>query len=172
MSSQLDRLLFLQANKCFFCEASLPSDEASVEHLVAVANGGTNTEANCVACCKTINRYLGSLPLKDKLKVIIQHQGKLVCPRKNTALSATQTEEQKTQIPDDHALIELYLKRLKKMKPDSRPNKSQSLLKDVSTKCQVSAEKAQEVIEQLVKQKIVQVSANKVTYPTSMSQSS
>jgi hypothetical protein len=55
------------------------------------------------------------------------------------------------------------------MKPDSRPNKPQSLLKDVSTKCQISTEKAQEVIDQLVDKKIVQVSASKVIYPVSIS---
>ena len=32
---QLERLLFLQGNVCFFCQQPLPTGEASVEQLVA-----------------------------------------------------------------------------------------------------------------------------------------
>ena len=34
---QLERLLFLQGNVCFFCQQPLPAGEASVEHLVAAS---------------------------------------------------------------------------------------------------------------------------------------
>lgn len=57
---QLERLLFLQGQVCFFCALPIPPGEASVEHLVAVCNGGSKDDDNCVACCKTVNAALGS----------------------------------------------------------------------------------------------------------------
>jgi 5-methylcytosine-specific restriction endonuclease McrA len=48
---QLERLLFLQGHRCFFCQQTIPDGEASVEHLVASSNGGGNEDDNCVACC-------------------------------------------------------------------------------------------------------------------------
>jgi len=35
----LDRLMFAQGGHCFFCKKPLSKSEASVEHLVASANG-------------------------------------------------------------------------------------------------------------------------------------
>lgn len=77
---QLDRLLFVQGGNCFFCHRLLPSAEASVEHLVASANGGNNADDNCVACCKVLNSLLGSMPLKDKLEVFLRQKGNFKCP--------------------------------------------------------------------------------------------
>ena len=77
---QLDRLLFAQGGDCFFCKKPLPKAEASVEHLFAPANGGPNSEDNCVACCKTLNALLGSRPLKEKIEVLLKQKGAFVCP--------------------------------------------------------------------------------------------
>ena len=78
----LERLLFLQGGRCFFCKLPLPKAEASIEHLQAVASGGTNHDDNCVACCKTLNRALGSMPLKAKIEVVLNQKGDFVCPNK------------------------------------------------------------------------------------------
>ena len=40
----LTRLLFAQGGRCFFCKESLPATDASVEHLVARANGGVKAD--------------------------------------------------------------------------------------------------------------------------------
>jgi hypothetical protein len=48
--------------------------------LVAVANGGKNGDENCVACCKTLNRLLGRMSLKEKLQVVLNQQGAFRCP--------------------------------------------------------------------------------------------
>ena len=53
-NNQLDRLLFHQGGRCFFCEQTLPRTEASVEHLHAVSNGGSREDENCVVCCKSV----------------------------------------------------------------------------------------------------------------------
>jgi len=76
----LDRLMFAQGGLCFFCNLPLPKSEASVEHLVASAKGGSNGDDNCVACCKAINSLLGSMSLKEKVKVVLNQQGKFKCP--------------------------------------------------------------------------------------------
>ena len=78
---QLERLLLFQGHRCFFCDQPIPSGEASVEHLVATANGGTNEDDNCVACCKSLNAAFGSRPYKEKLRAILNHRGQFTCPR-------------------------------------------------------------------------------------------
>lgn len=81
----LDRLLFVQGGLCFFCKQPLPRDEASVEHLQAIANGGANGDDNCVACCKTVNALLGSMSIKQKFEVVLNQKGHFRCP--NIALA-------------------------------------------------------------------------------------
>ena len=76
----IDRLLFAQGGLCFFCQRLLPAADASVEHLVAITNGGTNGDENCVACCKALNSLLGRMSLKEKLRVILNQNGKFKCP--------------------------------------------------------------------------------------------
>jgi hypothetical protein len=76
----LDRLLFVQGGRCFFCNVNLPRAEASVEHLVAQVNGGTNADENCVACCREINALLGRMSVKEKIRIILNQKGKFVCP--------------------------------------------------------------------------------------------
>ena len=48
-TKRLDRLMFAQGGLCFFCKEPIPKAEASVEHLVASANGGSNNDEDCVA---------------------------------------------------------------------------------------------------------------------------
>ena len=63
--------MFAQGGLCFFCKKPLAKAAASVEHLVASANGGKNNDENCVACCKAINALLGSMSLKEKVQVVL-----------------------------------------------------------------------------------------------------
>jgi len=72
--------MFAQGGLCFFCNAPLPKDEASVEHLVPISRAGSNNDENCVACCKTINTLLGSMSLKEKIRVVLNQKGKFICP--------------------------------------------------------------------------------------------
>jgi hypothetical protein len=88
---QLDRLLFEQGGDCFFCKQPLAKADASVEHLVAQANGGTSAEENVVACCKAINALLGSKPLKDKFAIILRQRQGFQCPAKAAAASRVQS---------------------------------------------------------------------------------
>lgn len=76
----LDRLMFAQGGLCFFCAVSLPKAEASVEHLVPSSRAGANSDDNCVACCKAMNALLGSMSLKEKIKVVLNQKGQFKCP--------------------------------------------------------------------------------------------
>jgi hypothetical protein len=77
---QLERLLFLQGHRCFFCGQTIPPGEASVEHLVATSNGGAKEDENCVVCCKSVNIALGHLSVKAKLQAVLNHRGAFACP--------------------------------------------------------------------------------------------
>jgi hypothetical protein len=76
----LDRLLFAQGDLCFFCRGPLSKADASVEHLVASAKGGSNGDDNCVVCCKAMNALLGSRSLKEKFDVVLNQKGHFKCP--------------------------------------------------------------------------------------------
>lgn len=76
----IDRLLFAQGGQCFFCQKELAPGDASIEHLVAKANGGGNGEDNVVACCKAMNSLMGHMSLKEKLGVILKQKGVFKCP--------------------------------------------------------------------------------------------
>ena len=76
----LDRLIFAQGGLCFFCRDPLPKANASVEHLVASANGGRNDDENCVVCCTAMNALLGSMSLKEKIQVVLNQKGQFRCP--------------------------------------------------------------------------------------------
>ena len=76
----LDRLMFAQGDLCFFCGVRLPKADASVEHLVPSARAGSNSDDNCVACCKAVNGLLGSMSLKEKIRVVLNQNGRFVCP--------------------------------------------------------------------------------------------
>jgi len=80
MTTHLDRLLFAQGGQCFFCRKPLPKEEASVEHLVASSNGGTNDDGNCIACCKALNHLLGSKSIKEKMQIVLNQRGNFQCP--------------------------------------------------------------------------------------------
>ncbi len=95
---QLERLLFLQGNVCFFCQQPMPAGEASVEHLVATSNGGTKDDDNCIVCCKTVNAALGSLSVKAKLQAIVNQRGVFVSPRTAVVVEPGQPPDDRLQI--------------------------------------------------------------------------
>ena len=77
--------MFVQGGLCFFCEQPLAQGDASVEHLVASANGGGNGDDNCVVCCKALNALFGSMSLKDKIRAVLRQKGTFKCPNARAA---------------------------------------------------------------------------------------
>jgi septum formation topological specificity factor MinE len=121
---QLERLLLFQGNRCFFCDQAIPPGEASVEHLVATANGGVNDDDNCVACCKSLNAAFGSKPYKEKLHAILNHRGQFACPRSPGSVAAAGTQ---LSTPDSaNGRLALVVADLQK-RGASRPRKVETL---------------------------------------------
>ncbi len=120
----LDRLMFAQGDLCFFCKKPLPKAEASVEHLLASANGGSNSDDNCVACCKAVNALLGSMSLKEKFQVVLNQKGSFKCPNgastaKKSTPSKAPAKAPATSMPKDDklALVVANLKQRGNSKP-------------------------------------------------------
>lgn len=87
---QLERLLFLQGNVCFFCHQPIPVGEASGEHLVASSNGGAKDDDNCVVCCKTVNAALGNLSFKAKIQATVNQSNGFECPNASATVDGIQ----------------------------------------------------------------------------------
>jgi hypothetical protein len=80
--SKLERMLYLQQDKCFFCDESLSIADANIEHLHPLSKGGTRTEDNEVVCHKSLNETFGNLPLKQKFEFVLKAAGSFKCPKK------------------------------------------------------------------------------------------
>lgn len=80
--NKLEKMLYLQQGKCFFCGEKLTLAEANIEHLHPLSKGGTRTEDNEVVCHKTLNETFGNLPLKQKFEFVLKAAGSFRCPKK------------------------------------------------------------------------------------------
>jgi hypothetical protein len=155
----IDRLLFEQGGRCFFCQQILAPADASVEHLVATVNGGANDAGNCVACCKALNALLGRMSLKEKLRVVLNQKGEFKCPNGVAAPSkpvAHQTTAQR---------LALVVADLRKRGP-ARPRTVKTLSSTISSlfKKQLAEHEVAALVGKLQAQGIVSVSGTKVTY--------
>lgn len=174
MTTHLDRLLFAQGGQCFFCRKPLPKAEASVEHLLASANGGTNDDGNCVACCKALSHLLGSNSIKEKMQIVLNQRGNFQCPgnviqQPNTApipsnAAASQTPVQATT----NGAFDLVQSDLKK-RGASRPRKVSTLTSTIKAllKQQQRPNSDAEVanlITELQKRGKLSITDTKVTY--------
>ncbi len=159
---QLQRLLFLQGNKCFFCGARIPVGEESVEHLDALSNGGKTSDENSVACCKTINAALGSLTVKEKFQAVLNHKGEFTCP-----LGRAREPKRK---PDDgvtakaNKLLPDVVKNLRK-RGTKRPNSLATLRNAIAGSFKTSPEIVEAVVTLLKKKGYINDSGGKMSYP-------
>ena len=162
----IERLLFAQGGFCFFCNAELPKAEATVEHLVAHARGGANGDDNCVACCKTINTLLGSMSLKEKIKVVLNQKGNFKCPngtaiKSPPAVVANAKKPAAAKLSDPLCVLVANLKSRGK----GKPAKLQTLAADIkSQKLGRTEAEVAELIEKLKVQGKIVVAGTKVTY--------
>jgi hypothetical protein len=78
--SKLQRMLYLQHGRCFFCGEELHESEASIEHLNPKSNGGKSTEDNEVVCHVSLNQTFGSMDLKRKFEFVLRQAGTFRCP--------------------------------------------------------------------------------------------
>lgn len=155
----LGRLLFEQGGICFFCKQQLAVADASVEHLHAKANGGSNGEDNCVACCKALNSLLGRKSLKAKFEVVLNQKGVFKCPNDNG--------KSKAPVAADDNLQRL-LTDLKK-RGTARPGTLKTLASSVSVLFQkkLSGPEVNALIDQLKARGIISLVGSKVRYKLS-----
>lgn len=165
----IDRLLFAQGGQCFFCNQPIPPGQATVEHLVASANGGTNDAQNCVVCCKTLNTLLGRMSLKEKIRVVLNQKGAFRCPNGNRTAPkskpAQKTPKTARQILAPDERLEAVLADLHK-RGAARPRSVKTLTGTISALFQnaLSDQQIQEVIDSLQSKGIVLISDTKVSY--------
>lgn len=105
----IDRLLFTQGGRCFFCARQLPKADASIDHLVARAHGGKDDDENCVVCCKQLNALFGHVSLKEKLRIILSQQGTFVCPASSISPAAAKSPKISKAEPEIPATVKAKL---------------------------------------------------------------
>ena len=156
----IDRLLFAQGGRCFFCQRPLLPADASVEHLVATVNGGNNTPDNCVACCKALNALLGRMSLKEKIRVILNQKGQFKCPN-GRGTAQTKAGGHQTA-PEKLALIVADLRK----RGSARPRTLKTLSNTVSAlfQKQLTEHEVASLLGKLQSQGIVLVNRTKVSY--------
>jgi hypothetical protein len=161
MPTKLERLLFAQGGKCFFCSQHLPRAEASVEHLVAVANGGHNNEHNCVVCCKSLNEHFGSISLKDKFKIILDRRGEFRCPKGSHRIEA----KAPPALSDLERKIRAVVFNLRN-RGTARPRTLKTLTSTINALFQksLSDEQVTAIINKMQKQRLIAVVDTKVSY--------
>ena len=122
--------MFAQGGLCYFCNMPLPKSEASVEHLVPSSRAGSNSDDNCVACCKAVNALFGSMSLKEKIRVVLNQNGKFVCPNGTGTIAATKSAPTPKPVAtsptlkvDNYAAVVVDLKK----RGASRPRKVDTL---------------------------------------------
>lgn len=111
------KLLTLQGGKCFYCGNKLALDEATIDHVIAKALGGDNSEANTVACCHSINQAFGNATPKEKLAALINAGGRIECPPKPIKKLSPEIVEQPTQSPKPKAAKKTTPPKQTKQKP-------------------------------------------------------
>ena len=160
---QLQRLLFLQGNKCFFCGNVIPEGEASVEHLDALSNGGKKSDENSVACCKAVNAALGSLSVKEKFRAVLSHNGQFVCPART--VPEPDSKAKQTLADEAQKLLPEVVENLRK-RGAARPNKPATLRKAVAASFQQASPGVVEAVLFLLNEKgYTAEDGGKLSYP-------
>jgi len=159
----IERLLFAQGNRCFFCSDPLPVGDATVEHLVAQSSGGANDDENCVACCRSINLALGNKSYKEKLRMILQHRPQFICPRRKTESERMLTPLGSQEVARQQ--FELVLSQLKK-RGQHRPAKVDALRNTIVNVLQrrVAAEDVERIIAELQSSGYLTIQNKTVSY--------
>jgi len=165
----LNRLMFVQGNLCFFCKQPLPKTEASVEHLLTSSNGGSNSDENCVACCKSVNALFGSMSLKEKFQVVLNQKGQFKCPNGagSVKLAAQQKPPTNASTPaaakdDRFASVVANLKQRGNAKPRTLKTLTSSIVSLFPKS--LSKEELAALLQQLQTTGKIKVTENKITY--------
>ena len=160
--------MFVQGGLCFFCKEPLPKAEASVEHLLASVNGGSNIDDNCVACCKSVNALLGSMSLKEKFQVVLNQKGQFKCPNVVGASKAAAQPKASPKTPaaakSKDEIFNMVISNLKQ-RGNSRPRTLKTLTSTIASLLKdIPPSELNALIERLQSTGKVSVSDGKVSY--------
>lgn len=166
-TTSLQRLLFAQGGDCFFCRKKLGKTEASIEHLVAVTNGGKDNDENCVACCKSLNNLFGRMSLKEKLHVVLNQRGHFACPAEHAGERSQPPAKQAAKKERNHAeRFALVVADLQK-RGNARPGTLEKLLNTIKSHMSSLSEppsEADALLGELRARSYVAVKDQKVSY--------
>lgn len=162
----LDRLLFAQGGLCFFCQKDLRETEASVEHLVASVNGGSDRDDNCVACCKSLNNMLGRMSLKEKIQVFLNQKGHFQCP------NGTHKKVAKTVPPKSPKAAKPFQERYQRVVVDlkkrgkAKPGTVATLKNTIATLFdkKIAQDELNTLVQQLESRGVIAIAGSKITY--------
>ena len=154
----------MQGGLCFFCDKPLTSPHASVEHLVARANKGGNVDDNCVACCKSLNGLFGSMPLKQKLKILLNQKGDFKCPN---GAQKTTAKVKAANLPSAASLNDKYSKLLKNLEQrgTAKPRTVSKLKTTISALFQrIPSDDVDALVQQLQSRGAIAITGSTITY--------
>ena len=159
----LKRLLLAQKGRCFFCQKKLQDTDASVEHLVASSKGGSNRDDNCVACCKSLNILLGSKPLKEKIRVVLNRKGKCPTrPQKKITKTVPPAPPKATKLPpQSYTQVVANLNKRGNAKPGTVPALKNCI---VTSFPKLSLDQADVLVQQLRSRRVILTDGSKVIY--------
>ncbi len=159
---QLERLLFLQGNRCFLCHQHIAAGEASVEHLIATSNGGAKDDDNCIVCCKAANTALGNLSIKAKFQAVLSHRGALSCPHVSPLETPLTAKEPSSEFDDRISQVVVDLQR----RGSARPRRLSTLKNTINAlfKMQLVDSDLHQIVSALANAGHVVISGEKVSY--------
>lgn len=162
----LTRLLSEQGGLCFFCKKPLPVTDASVEHLVARANGGSNEDENCVVCCKSLNLLLGSKSVKEKIRFVLNRTGQVECPKgaqRQIKKTVPRRSPKATKLMAERlAQVAVSLKQPGKPKPRTVPKLKNMI--DARFQRELSQDELDGFVQQLKSRGVISINGSKLTY--------
>ncbi|HAI69905.1 MAG TPA: hypothetical protein DCM38_10790 [Gammaproteobacteria bacterium] len=100
---KLNALLFNQGGKCFYCDAILDMNEATLDHVIPQSKGGKNDLDNLVVCCKYANHAFRDYSPKHKMAVIkelccLSFVCKKIFPREEEITDSEDLEEPQIEV--------------------------------------------------------------------------
>ncbi|RKZ52963.1 MAG: hypothetical protein DRR16_24130 [Candidatus Parabeggiatoa sp. nov. 3] len=100
---KLNALLFNQGGKCFYCDAILDMNEATLDHVIPQSKGGKNDLDNLVVCCKYANHAFRDYSPKHKMAVIkelccLSSVCKKIFPREEEIIESKEVEEPQIEL--------------------------------------------------------------------------
>ncbi len=136
-----------------------------MEHLVPISRAGSNSDDNCVACCKAMNALLGSMSLKEKIKVVLNQKGQFKCPNGAGRAVAKATPAPKVERTVPEATIAAVVENLRS-RGSARPRRMKTLSSTIKALVQLKLNDKQvmEIIEYLRDAGKITITGEQVSY--------